>query len=133
MSEFLVFSPVLLGCFSENIPKGIGKVTRGGEMQTFCDLRYGNAGADQHHFGPLYPYVFDIGADRDAHFLLEFSGQIIFGVPHLFGEGAEFQFLLRVEFNIVPATADLGGNIRVCPVFPYPENEVLIHGEIQRG
>ena len=100
-------------------------------MQGIRNLRNGLTGTDQHHFGTLYPYIFDVGTDGYAHFLLELSGQIIFGVAHLFGKGAELQFLLRVQFDIIPAAADLGGYIGIGPVLPNTENEIFEHGKVQ--
>ena len=100
-------------------------------MQAVSNLRNGNTGADQQHFGVLHPDIFDIGTDGDAHFLLKLPGQIIFRVSNLLGKSGELQLLLRMEFNIVPTKPNLGRNFWIGSVFSNPEDEVLKHGKIQ--
>ena len=80
----------------------------GSKAQCIRNLGNRDAGIDQHHFSPLHPDIFDIGTDRKAHFLLEFSGQIVFGISGLFGQFGKFQFLLCMKLNVIPAAADLG-------------------------
>ena len=102
-------------------------------MEAVCNLGNWLIGADQHHFGTLHPDIFDVGADGYTHFLLKLSGQVIFRISHLSGEGGESQLLFCVQFDIVPAAADLGGNVGIGPVFADPENEILKHGQGQRS
>lgn len=132
-SVLLIFCTILLGCFACDIPEGFRKVAGGSKVEAVCNLGNWMTGADQHHFGTLHPNIFDVGADGYAHLLFEFSGQIVFRISHLSGEGRESQLLFCVQFDIVPAAADLGGNIGIGSVFTDPENEILKHGQVQGG
>ena len=132
-SVLLIFRPILLGCFACDLPEGFRKVAGGSKMEAVCNLGNWLTGADQHQFGTLHPNIFDVGADGYAHLLFEFSGQIVFRISHLSGEGRESQLLFCVQFDIVPAAADLGGNVGIGPVFADPENEILKHGHGQRS
>ena len=43
-------------------------------MQAVSNLRNGNTGADQQHFGVLHPDIFDIGTDGDGIYIVDSEG-----------------------------------------------------------
>ena len=50
------------------------------EVEHICDLMDGRVGGGEYQFRPLHPDKADIAAYRNPHFLLEFPGEIVFGV-----------------------------------------------------
>ena len=132
-SVCLVVCPVLLRCFAYDLPKRKKKMAGRSKVEHICDLMDGCVGGGEHQFRPLHPDKADIAADRNPHFLLEFTGEIVFGVSHLLRQFRKLQFLLRVKFNIVTATPALGGNRWIRAVLPDPDDKILVHSQIQRG
>ena len=78
ISVFLIFYPILLGCFACDLPEGFRKVAGGSKVEVVRNLGNWLIGADKHHFGTLHPDIFDVGADGYTHLLFEFPGQIVF-------------------------------------------------------
>ena len=129
----LVVCPVLLRRFSYDHPESFRKMAGRSKVELIRNLVDGGVGGGEHQLRSLHPDEPNIAADGNAHFLLEFPGEVVFGVTHLLCQSRELQFLFRVKLDVVTAKPDLCGNRRTCAVLPDPEDKVLVHRQIQGG